>query len=182
MDNGEFSLGRITPIKDSQRATAEGETIVSLPQGMKIHRSSTHLDERGSLCEIHNHLWEFLDDPIVHVYKVTIRPGKIKGWTKHATYQDRAMLIEGDLRVVLYDDRSDSPTHKQVSELFFSGNNPTLFNIPSHVYHAFQNIGTKDLTFINMPTKPYCYKHPDKYRLPLENDLIPYKFLDSPGW
>jgi len=29
---------------------------------------------------------------------------------------------------------------------------------------------------VNMPTRQYNHENPDKYRLPLDTDLIPYDF------
>ena len=29
--------------------------------------------------------------------------------------------------------------------------------------------------FVNLPSQPYRHDDPDKYRLPLENDVIPYR-------
>jgi dTDP-4-dehydrorhamnose 3,5-epimerase len=34
----------------------------------------------------------------------------------------------------------------------------------------------------NLPTWPYDHADPDKYRLPIKNDLIPFDFDDGPGW
>jgi dTDP-4-dehydrorhamnose 3,5-epimerase len=33
-----------------------------------------------------------------------------------------------------------------------------------------------------MPTRPYDHADPDKYRLPLDNDVIPFRFDEAPGW
>ena len=33
-----------------------------------------------------------------------------------------------------------------------------------------------------MPTRPYQHDDPDVYRLPLENDRIPYRFEQKLGW
>ena len=54
--------------------------------------------------------------------------------------------------------------------------------IPRGVYHAVQNIGTTEALFVNMPTRPYNHGDPDKFRLPLKNDLIPFDFGDASGW
>jgi dTDP-4-dehydrorhamnose 3,5-epimerase len=35
---------------------------------------------------------------------------------------------------------------------------------------------------INMPSQAYNHANPDKYRLPINNDYIPYKFETNPGW
>jgi dTDP-4-dehydrorhamnose 3,5-epimerase len=53
-----------------------------------------------------------------------------------------------------------------------------MFVIPRGVYHACMNVGAVDAIFINFPTNLYNYDSPDKYRLPLKNDIIPYDFSD----
>jgi len=57
-----------------------------------------------------------------------------------------------------------------------------IVNIPTNVWHADRNIGTTDVLVVNFPTQPYDHAHPDKYRLPLDTDLIPYSFGDARGW
>ena len=57
-----------------------------------------------------------------------------------------------------------------------------LFVIPQGVWHAVKNIGHTDAYFINLPTRPYSHEDPDKFRLPLRNDRIPFAFDDKPGW
>jgi dTDP-4-dehydrorhamnose 3,5-epimerase len=49
------------------------------------------------------------------------------------------------------------------------------------VWHADHNIGTTDVIVVNFPTKPYEHANPDKYRLPLNTDLIPYSFGNVMG-
>jgi dTDP-4-dehydrorhamnose 3,5-epimerase len=53
---------------------------------------------------------------------------------------------------------------------------------PSGVYHALENVGTTDVICLNTPTRAYNHEDPDKYRLPLDNDLIPFKFRGKTGW
>ena len=57
-----------------------------------------------------------------------------------------------------------------------------LLVIPAGVYHAAQNVGTVDAYLVNPPTRAYDHADPDKYRLPLKNDLIPFAFEDGLGW
>ncbi len=77
---------------------------------------------------------------------------------------------------MLYDDRPHSKTYQMVNSLCFSDQNRVLISYPSHVYHAFQNIGENEAVLINMPTRAYNHAKPDKYRLPLDTDKIPYRF------
>ena len=170
------------PLQDRQSVTADGRPIGELIAGVQLHRSQVQIDERGALFEIHNRLWDVHPAPIVHVYCIIIREGKVKGWTEHHNHDDRLMIVRGECKVVLFDNRPDSPTHEMINELYVSGQRPTLIVIPTYVFHAVENIGNEIAAFVNMPTQPYDYERPDKYRLPLQNDRIPYSFEERRGW
>ena len=43
-------------------------------------------------------------------------------------------------------------------------------------------LGDKDLVLVNFPTIPYDHANPDKFRLPLDTDQIPYRFEGLRGW
>ncbi|RBP39653.1 dTDP-4-dehydrorhamnose 3,5-epimerase [Roseimicrobium gellanilyticum] len=165
-----------TPQKDPQSVTPAGERVAPLIDGVRVRRAVTHPDERGTVCEVFNPEWSFHPDPLVYVYQVTIRPGQVKGWVVHRLQDDRLFLSQGTMKAVLFDDRESSPTYGLVNEVFLDQHNRGLLVIPAGVYHAIQNVGSDDLLFFNMPTRPYNHTDPDKYRLPLNNDRIPYRF------
>jgi dTDP-4-dehydrorhamnose 3,5-epimerase len=81
----------------------------------------------------------------------------------------------GVLKVVLYDARSDSPTHGQLNIFHFGTHDRALLSIPAGVWHAVKNVGAQDASFVNLPSRPYEHDDPDKYRLPLDNDVIPHR-------
>jgi len=60
--------------------------------------------------EIVNFDHPFWQEPVVHAYGITIRPGRIKGWGMHKLQTDRYAIVNGSVRVVLFDGRSESPT------------------------------------------------------------------------
>jgi dTDP-4-dehydrorhamnose 3,5-epimerase len=62
-----------------------------------------------------------------------------------------------------------------------SERNRKLLVIPHGVFHAARNIGETEAVFVNMPNRAYDHADPDKYRLPLKNDYIPFDF-DSEQW
>jgi dTDP-4-dehydrorhamnose 3,5-epimerase len=167
------------PSKDSQTVTPEGKSIKSLIDGVRFKPATTIPDDRGTICEVINSEWEFDELPLVYVYQVTIRPQRVKGWVVHRLQDDRIFFSQGTMRIVLYDDRPESPTYKMLNELFIGEHNRALLRIPFGVYHAVQNVGDTDALFINAPTRPYNHADPDKYRLPLNNDLIPYRFDEN---
>jgi len=162
--------------QDSQKATPDGKPLIEYIDGVKVRMANTLVDERGTLCEILNLDWNFEKSPITHVYQFTVRPKVIKGWVVHLEQDDRFFISQGSGKIVLYDDRPESPTYRMINEICLSKENRGLVLIPKFVFHAVQNIGTDDLLCINLPTKAYNHKSPDKFRLPFDTDLIPYKW------
>jgi dTDP-4-dehydrorhamnose 3,5-epimerase len=169
------------PVKDPQTVTPEGESIQRLPDGLSIREAVLHVDDRGQVCEIYDTRWGWHDEPLVFAYFFTIRPGMIKGWGMHKKHEDRYFLMSGETELVLYDPRPESSTCGEVFKLYFSEQRRRLVNIPVGVWHADRNIGTKDALVVNFPTISYDHEDPDKYRLPLDSDEIPYKFDDPRG-
>ena len=166
----------LEPKPDVQTVTPDGQRVSPLIDGVKIRYALTQVDERGTLCEILNPAWGFHESPLVYIYEFTIAPKRIKGWVAHYEQDDRIFLRQGRVKIVLYDDRPASKTYRMVNALCFSDQNRMLISYPSHIYHAFQNIGETEAVLINMPTRAYNHAKPDKYRLPLDNDKIPYRF------
>lgn len=178
----ETSAAEPASVRDRQTVRRDGTKIMRWIDGVKIHPLATHADARGTLTEVHNEQWGLVDSPIMQVVKITVRPGKVKGWAKHKRNIDRTTVLVGEIKVVLYDDRPESPTYRLVNEFFLGPQHPGVLVIPAHVFHALQNVGTTDAVALVMPTSPFDYEAPDKYRLPPNNDLIPYRFEEVLGW
>lgn len=171
-----MSQRRVEPEKDKQSVDAKWRHVSEHIDGVVTKELTTLPDHRGTVCEIYRPEWGIHPDPLVFVYQITIRPGQVKGWQKHLKQDDRLFISSGTVQVVLYDDREDSATSGMVNELFFGEHNRALFVIPAGVYHAIKNVDHKDAVLINVPTRSYDYEDPDKYRLPLENDTIPFSW------
>ena len=170
------------PKQDVPTVTAEGVAIGRLIEGVVIRHAITQIDERGTLCEILKPEWNVHPAPFTYVYQFTIRPGRVKGWHQHHQHDDRIFISQGTVKVVLFDPRPDSPTCGMINEIYRSELHRSVMVIPSFVWHAHQNIGSNDALFVSMPTRAYDYDAPDVFRLPLENDVIPYTFEQPMGW
>ena len=168
--------------QDVQTVSADGEPVGQLIDGVVVRHQVTQIDERGTLCEILDPRWNVTESPIVYVYQFTIRPGKAKGWHVHRLHDDRIFISRGELKVVLYDARPDSPTQGLINELYRSELRRSLMVIPRGVFHAHVNIGATDALLVSMPTRGYDHASPDVFRLPLDTDAIPYRFEELPGW
>ncbi|HVT61457.1 MAG TPA: dTDP-4-dehydrorhamnose 3,5-epimerase family protein [Thermoanaerobaculia bacterium] len=170
------------PVKDAQSVTPEGVPVAPRIAGVAVRMATTHVDERGEICEIYSPAWGLGPVPLVYVYQSLVRPGKVKGWVVHRLQDDRLFVSLGFIKIVLYDARSESPTLGMVNEILLSERNRGLVIVPQGVYHAVQNIGESDALFLNMPSLPYDHANPDKYRLPLDTDAIPYRFESRLGY
>jgi dTDP-4-dehydrorhamnose 3,5-epimerase len=168
--------------RDRQTVSIEGAPVQNLIEGVSIREVPTHTDERGSVVEIYDLRWNWHPAPLVFAHSFTIRPGFVKGWGLHETFEDRYFILLGDMELVLFDPRPDSSTYGKVSTLLMSESNRRLVNIPTFVWHAEHNIGSKDVVVIDLPTQPYNHADPDKYRLPIDTPLIPYSFGAARGW
>jgi len=179
----ELTVASPAPRKDAQTVSAQGEPLAERISDVKIDRRAIQEDERGELQEIYNPAWGLHRDPLVYAYFVSIRPAQVKGWVVHRFQDDRLFFVRGVIRVALFDDRPESPTFRMLNVFVMSDHHRGTLIIPKCVFHALKNIGETDACFINLPTRPYNHEDPDKLRLPLKNDLIPFDFSgDSGGW
>lgn len=169
------------PVRDRQTVTPDGESVKPIVHGVSFREVATHVDDRGTVCEVFDPRWAWHPDPLVFVYTWTLRPGWVKGWALHREHEDRYLVLSGDLRVVLYDEREDSPTQGLVSEIYLTAYRRRLMNIPAGVWHADHNVGSSDVVVVNCPTIPYDHANPDKYRLPIDTDRIPFEFEGVKG-
>ena len=156
--------------------STEGTPLRRLTDGVNIRRLPTHFDDRGSVTELFDARWPEQHEPLVFSYAFTIRPGVVKGWNLHRRHQDRYVLLSGQMELVLYDPRPDSPTCGDVCRIVMSDRDRSLVNVPVDVWHADRNIGNHDAVVVNFPTAPYDHAEPDKWRLPIDTPLIPHRF------
>jgi dTDP-4-dehydrorhamnose 3,5-epimerase len=159
--------------RDSPTVTSTGQRMARI-EGVEVVVLRPHVDHRGSLTEVLTLANPFWREPLVHAYLFTIRPGRIKGWGMHKRQADRYLGIRGQVRVVLFDGRVDSPTHGAYDQYFLGEEHPTLVGIPPGVWHADQNVGTDEAAILNFPTVAYDPDEPDKYRIDPHSGEIPF--------
>jgi dTDP-4-dehydrorhamnose 3,5-epimerase len=150
-------------------------------EGVVAEPAVVQADHRGTLIEAVNFDHPFWDEPVVYAYSFTVSRERIKGWGMHKLQTDRYVALTGQLRVVLYDGRSDSPTFHHFAEFFFADEAPGFLRIPPGVWHADQNVGQSPCRVINFPTRPYDRDAPDKYRIDPASGEIPFDFTLRDG-
>ena len=162
--------------REHATVTAGGERLHTVPDGVVLRDLVTHVDDRGSLCELVDERWAEIEEPITSSYMWTVRPGVIKGWNIHRETIDRYGLLFGQVEIVLYDERAGSPTEGLVAQLFLTDLRRQTLRIPAGVWHAIRGLGTTDAILVNFPTVLYDHADPDKYSIAVDDPRIPFQF------
>jgi dTDP-4-dehydrorhamnose 3,5-epimerase len=148
--------------------------------GVKTKKLRVLPDERGRLMEMLRS-----DDELFigfgQVYMTTAYPGVVKAWHYHKKQVDHFVCVKGMMKVVLYDGRPESSTHREINEFFIGEHNPLLLQIPALVYHGFKCVSAEEAIVINCPTELYNYQEPDEFRLPAHGSEIPYDWSRRDG-
>lgn len=106
------------------------------------------------------------------IYFSMVYPGVIKGWHLHTRMTLNYAVVAGMIKLVLYDERSGSPTCGQLQEMFVGEANYVLVSIPPGVWNGVKGIGTKAALIANCATLPH---DPEEIRrLDPFSERIPY--------
>jgi dTDP-4-dehydrorhamnose 3,5-epimerase len=122
--------------------------------GVKIIPLKTILDERGLV----RHMMKCTDphfSQFGEIYFSHIFPNAIKAWHVHRKMELNYAVISGNIKLVLYDDRQDSRTYKQLQEIFIGEDNYVLVTVPPHVINGFKAIGNQKAIVANCSTIPH---------------------------
>ncbi|WP_295627073.1 dTDP-4-dehydrorhamnose 3,5-epimerase family protein [uncultured Nitrosomonas sp.] len=163
-------------IKDQQTVTSEGESTNVLLTGVKKYEVPNIITPNGITTELYRPEWDVGPDQIRHMIHAILRTGAISAWHAHESQIDTIFVVNGTIKLVLYDDRADSATRGQINVLHLSRMRPTLITIPPGIWHGLQNLENFESSFINYFNNPYLYSCPDEWRLPFDTDKIPYQF------
>ena len=74
------------------------------------------------------------------VYFSQIKQGMIKAWRKHLKMSQLFAVPIGNIRLVIFDDRKQSPTNGQIMEIEAGARNYCLIRIPPLVWYGFKGL------------------------------------------
>ena len=128
-------------------------------------------DERGKVM----HMLKATDahfETFGEIYFSVVYPGVIKGWHLHKKMTINYAVVSGQIKLVLYDQRENSPTKGELMELFVGEDNYVLVKVPPDVVNGFKGVGVKPAIVANCTTIPHDPEEIIRID-PLNND-IPY--------
>ncbi len=159
--------------KDSATVTPSGESLARHIAGVSTQSPVNHVDHRGRVFEIYAGDSSHWQEPLTYCYAFTIRPGQTKGWGLHEKKLDRYTLISGEVLVILYDARADSPTRGVVQNVVLTAQGTRQLRIPIGVWHMNICLSEQEAYLINHPTQVYEHGAPDRLLLPWNTTEIP---------
>ena len=110
--------------------------------GVEIKELTTHPDERGFFREIIRSSDSFFNNQFAQLSHSCMYPGVAKAWHIHKTQIDWWYVPAGNLKLVLYDKRADSPTREELQTIFMGENYPAkVVKIPAGVAHGCKVLG-----------------------------------------
>ena len=140
-------------------------------EGMIVKPLKRIPDERGGVYHMLR-----CDDPIFEnfgeIYFSVVYPGVIKGWHLHKEMTLNYAVIQGMVKLVLYDDREGSLTKGNLMELFLGEDNYCLVKIPPGIWNGFKGVGSKPAIVANCATLPHDPNEIE--RISPFTDKIPY--------
>ena len=111
-------------------------------------------DERGSIAHMlrsdAKHFIQFGE-----IYFSTAYPGVIKGWHEHKKQIQNYAVIQGMIKLVLFDNRKESSTFNKLQELFIGDENYCLVTVPPLVWNGFKGVGTIPSIVANCASIPH---------------------------
>lgn len=143
-------------------------------KGVKIKPLSKTADERGSIM----HMLRRDDSDFKRfgeIYFSLVYPGVVKGWHLHTKMTLNYAVIQGMIKLVLFDDRKGSSTRGEIMEIFTGEDNYALITIPPEVWNGFKGIGIKSAIVANCATIPHDPKEIKRID-PLKNKIIKYNW------
>jgi dTDP-4-dehydrorhamnose 3,5-epimerase len=163
--------------RDPQTITAEwNPSAMRVIDGVRL-REVRHVPKlTGHLTELYRRDWQLDAGAVDQVFQVALLPGRVSAWHAHDQTVDRLFVVEGTVRIVLFDRRADSPTRGLLNEFRLGEHRPGMLLVPPRVWHGVQNIGGAQARLLNMVDKAYDYAAPDHWRVPADTPDIPHRW------
>lgn len=131
-------------------------------------------DDRGKIMHIMKNSDEEFNT-FGEVYCSTVYPGVVKGWHLHKKMTLNYVVLKGNIKFVLYDDRKGSPTYKETQVIYLGEENYVRVTVPPMVWNGFMGIGLQEsfvINFTDIPHDPEEIVRMD----PHDNKIIDYNW------
>jgi dTDP-4-dehydrorhamnose 3,5-epimerase len=159
--------------KDDQSVTADWTVLQEPIDGVRLIEVRNVIANAGHTTEVLRRDWFDEGVEVDQVFQVTLAAHGVSAWHVHLDTTDRLFVNGGQVKVVLYDSRTDSPTRGRINEFRLGDRRPGLVIVPPGVWHGIQNLLAVESRVLNLVDTAYRYDDPDHWRLPADTAQIP---------
>ena len=141
--------------------------------GVKIIKKKQFIDERGKIM----HMLRVDDKEFVkfgEIYFSYTYPGAIKAWHRHKEMTLTYAAVSGKIKLVLFDDRKNSPTEGKLEEIFLSDEDYFTVTIPPLIWNGFKSIEDKAAIVANCTDVPHSEGEIERKKF--DDPSIPYEW------
>ena len=142
-------------------------------EGVKVVPLRRIPDERGTVM----HMLRSTDPHFSRfgeIYFSTVYKDVVKGWHRHREMTLNYACVFGRIKLVLYDERTDSPTRGELKEVFLGPDDYSLVVIPPGIWNGFKGMSDPCAIMANCATHPHDPARSDRLD-PFDNH-IPYRW------
>ena len=109
------------------------------------------------------------------VYFSVVNPGIVKAWKRHRAMTQHFAVPVGLIRLVLFDDRADSPSKGQIEEIILGRpDRYCLVCIPPMIWYGFKGLSDIPALLTNCSDMPHDPNESEQ--LPVSNKYISYNW------
>jgi dTDP-4-dehydrorhamnose 3,5-epimerase len=108
------------------------------------------------------------------IYFSVVNRGAVKAWKRHRRMTLNLACPQGEVRLVIYDDRAESPSRGALQEVTLGPRNYQLATIPPLLWTGFQGLAEEPSIVANCASIPHDPTESD--RLDPRDDSIPYRW------
>lgn len=141
--------------------------------GLKVSPLMEFKDNKGSVKKMiskdHPDFTQFGE-----IYFSITNPGIIKGWKYHHEIIQLMTVVSGQVKLIVYDDRKDSPTYKNIQEIIFGEDEYQLITMPPKIWYSFKCLSQTPAIIANCINQPHDPN--ESITADLDSDLIPYRW------
>lgn len=142
-------------------------------QGVLLKQLPKNITEKGnfmSMIKVSDPYFENFGE----ISFSTLHPEKINGWCIHTELTSNFVVLSGNAKLVMFDDREFSSTKGKVHEVYFGQDNYCLVKVPNMIWFSFKAIGADTAIIANCSTKPHFFD--ELKTVDIVDNHIPYKW------
>jgi dTDP-4-dehydrorhamnose 3,5-epimerase len=141
--------------------------------GVVIHDLGNVMTRSGFMTEVFRTDWPVVGITVRQVNWVELNPGAVTDWHVHAGQTDHLVGVNGNIKLVLWDNRDASATKGATEIVRIGAIRPVMVIVPPGVWHGLRNESGAPAGYLNMIDALYQHDRPDNWRLPPRSSEIP---------